>query len=288
MWLDVAGGTQYLQDPSDTGIPDVEVVLTITWPDGSTTVLKTITDADGYYSFGNLLQDEDYASSTTGDPATDGKPKFVVSVDWQKVKNDLGYYPTEQNFGTDDAIDADAYAGVAGVVNQGQLDTAILPANPGSESTQNAWCDFGFQVGPLAVNLSSFAAEATVEGVTLAWEMVSEIDNAGFNIYRAESASGPWTQINATLIPAAAPGASQAQVYTWLDDTVLVGMTYWYVLEDVALSGATTRHEPLEVTVAAPTAVSMTGFGAGGPDRAARSGGRRVRTTATVRLKTED
>ncbi len=84
-------------------------------------------------------------ASTTGNLVTDGKPKSVVSVDWQKVKDEKGHWPTEENHGNDDAIDADAHAGVAGVVSQGQLDTTIVSGNPGSESAENAWCDFGFQ-----------------------------------------------------------------------------------------------------------------------------------------------
>jgi len=36
------------------------VTLTITYPGGITTVLKTITDANGFYSFGNLLLDENF------------------------------------------------------------------------------------------------------------------------------------------------------------------------------------------------------------------------------------
>ncbi len=37
---------------------------------------------------------------------------------------------------------------------------------------------------PQAVDLAGFTATAAAEGVTLAWETVSETDNAGFNVYR--------------------------------------------------------------------------------------------------------
>ena len=42
---------------------------------------------------------------------------------------------------------------------------------------------------PLAVDLAAFTATAGADGVTLAWETVSETDNAGFNVYRAEGGS---------------------------------------------------------------------------------------------------
>ena len=120
---------------------------------------------------------------------------------------------------------------------------------------------------PLAVDLASFTAEATAEGATLAWETVSETDNAGFNVYRADSEAGPWTQVNAELIPALTPGSAQGNTYTWTDAAPAAG-TIWYMLEDVALDGTATQHAPVSVTAAAPSAepnaVSMTAFGAAG------------------------
>ncbi len=140
---------------------------------------------------------------------------------------------------------------------------------------------------PLAVDLASFTAAATSDGVTLAWETVSEVENAGFNVYRAaggsvgdrpqqeevgqdDGSSGidplrmtGWVRLNETLIPAATPGAAQGNVYTWTDAAATTGTT-WYMLEDVDLNGAATRHEPVSVTVAEPNAVGMAGFGAAG------------------------
>ena len=36
--------------------------------------------------------------------------------------------------------------------------------------------------------------------------------------------------------------------------------TYWYMLEDVALDGVTTRHDPVSVTVTEPTAPNAVGL----------------------------
>ncbi len=120
--------------------------------------------------------------------------------------------------------------------------------------------DYRLSFMPAAVNLASFTAAAAAEGVTLAWETVSEMDNAGFNVYRSESAAGPWMQVNAALIPAAAPGSAEGHAYTWVDAGVQPGLTYFYRLEDVALSGATTLHDPVSVTLPAPTAVGLASF----------------------------
>ncbi len=125
--------------------------------------------------------------------------------------------------------------------------------------------DYSFPAGTLAVTLASFSAAATADGVTLAWETVSEVDNAGFNVYRAAGGSvgdrpqQEWTRVNETLIPALAPGSAQGNAYTWTDTAARAGTT-WYMLEDVDLNGTATQHEPVSVTVAAPNAVGMAGF----------------------------
>ena len=122
--------------------------------------------------------------------------------------------------------------------------------------------DYRLSFMPLAVDLASFTAAAAPEGVTLAWQTVSEMDNAGFNVYRSESDAGPWVKLTETLIPTAAPGSAEGQAYSWTDTTAQAGMTYFYQLEDIALSGATTVHAPVSVTLMGPNAIGLAGFGA--------------------------
>ena len=110
----------------------------------------------------------------------------------------------------------------------------------------------------LAVTLASFTADAQADGVRVGWETTSEINNAGFNLYRAESASGAQVKLNADLIPSQAPGSSQGALYEYLDANVASGQTYWYWLESVDISGATTLNGPVSVDVSAPTAVALT------------------------------
>jgi hypothetical protein len=110
---------------------------------------------------------------------------------------------------------------------------------------------------PQAVTLATWEAHVKGDGVQLTWTTVSEIENAGFNIYRSSTATGPWAQLNATLIPAQTPGAAAGAQYTWTDEVVEAGMTYWYTLEDIALDGTPTRHEPAAVMMAGPNSVGL-------------------------------
>ncbi len=117
------------------------------------------------------------------------------------------------------------------------------------------------QVGqPLAVDLAYFQARNQAPGVRLVWETVSEVDNLGFHLYRATAAGGPWTKLNAALIPAITPGSSQGHAYDWLDADLAGGTTYYYLLEDVTAGGEVQRHGPIEVVITAPNALNLAGL----------------------------
>jgi hypothetical protein len=123
---------------------------------------------------------------------------------------------------------------------------------------------------PLAVSFASFAAEAESDHILITWETASELGNAGFNLYRGTSPNGSDRQLNAALIPSQAPGGSGGFSYTWEDRADLVpGMTYYYWVEDVDLSGASTLHGPVSVDFTVPTAVELAALHASPATRAA-------------------
>jgi hypothetical protein len=105
---------------------------------------------------------------------------------------------------------------------------------------------FEYILDPTAITLSSFNAKPGNGSVTLNWITETEIDNAGFNIYRA-GADGVFVKINDELIPAQGNAASGAD-YQFVDSTVQNRQTYTYKLEDVDLSGAATMHGPVQAT----------------------------------------
>jgi hypothetical protein len=121
--------------------------------------------------------------------------------------------------------------------------------------------DYQWLFAPLAVTLASFDAQAQSDHVRVAWETVSELNNAGFNLYRSDSADDLLTLL--ASVPSQAPGASQGAGYSYEDMEVESGQTYWYWLEDVDLSGATTLHGPVSVVYAAPTAVTLSAMQVG-------------------------
>jgi hypothetical protein len=97
------------------------------------------------------------------------------------------------------------------------------------------------------IELSSFMAVPKSEGIILLWSTESEIDNAGFNIYRAEAEGGAYTRINAALIPAKGSSTEGAS-YEFIDSDVKNRKTYYYKLEDIDFNGVSTLHGPVSAT----------------------------------------
>ena len=103
---------------------------------------------------------------------------------------------------------------------------------------------------PTSVRIARFEAVPDGNTIRVEWETATELDNLGFNLYRSASAEGPYTQINANLIPTQNPGQVLGTIYTWLDADAPNGDTLYYKLEDIDIRGTRTTHGP--VSIAAP------------------------------------
>ncbi len=101
---------------------------------------------------------------------------------------------------------------------------------------------------PTAVTLIKFAATASYNTVIVQWETATEIDHAGFNLYRAASADGPYSPVTPTLIPG--QGDAQSGAGYRYEDTPGQG-THYYVLEDIDRNGTRTTYGPVQVHVEA-------------------------------------
>lgn len=83
--------------------------------------------------------------------------------------------------------------------------------------------------------------------IIIRWSTETEVNTAGFNVYRALAEEGPWEQINSRLIPGS-PDPLRGGSYVFTDTQVIAGVTYWYELEEVELSGQATRLERTTAT----------------------------------------
>ena len=89
---------------------------------------------------------------------------------------------------------------------------------------------------PLPVNLSRFRAELIDTGVLLKWTTESEVDNAGFYIYRSQTKDGDFEVVNPKMIQGAGTTGERTE-YTWTDTTAKPNTVYYYQIEDVSHAG---------------------------------------------------
>lgn len=82
--------------------------------------------------------------------------------------------------------------------------------------------------------------------MTLRWRIETELDNAGFAIYRSTDRDGNYTKLGFV------PGAEDTETsndYQFTDKEVKAGKHYFYYLEDIDLSGKKSKSEIIEVVV---------------------------------------
>ena len=90
--------------------------------------------------------------------------------------------------------------------------------------------------GALPVTLSHFRASHTDASVVLNWTTESEVDNAGFYIYRSKTKNGEFKIVTPTMIQGAGTTGERNE-YTWTDTTAKLNTVYYYRIEDISYTG---------------------------------------------------
>ena len=94
----------------------------------------------------------------------------------------------------------------------------------------------------ITIFVSQFLVPTSIE---IDWETESEFDTVGFNILRSDSATGPFTRINESIIPGSADPVVGGS-YQFVDSNVESGKIYYYRLEDVEYDSTVRSHEVIE------------------------------------------
>jgi hypothetical protein len=126
--------------------------------------------------------------------------------------------------------------------------TCNIGVDPGLCS--DAYCT-GYGYVYTQVDLASFVATGREDHVEIAWATASEVNNAGFNIYRSYEKDGVRRLLTRGLVAARGDEIKGAN-YSFTDTDVTVGVTYCYWPEDVDLSGKTTLHGPVLAKLTPP------------------------------------
>jgi len=197
----------YVNDYNANGFLTYLTDTILTNPDGYG--IRTYYGAIVHYAYNDLWQNT--AGATDGNPVDDGN---------NKAEDPL--------YNTDYTLESGSPC--AGTASDGK-DMGVVFTDCGS-------------CGPTLITLSSFNAVSKFNEIIINWATESEIDNAGFNIYRSEAAGGPYTRITGSLIPAEG-FSTQGATYEFADDNVWFMKTYYYRLEDIDLNGTSTMHGPV-------------------------------------------
>ena len=92
--------------------------------------------------------------------------------------------------------------------------------------------------------------------VVVEWTTATELNTVGFNLLRGETPAGPFEQANSTLIPAVSDSLT-GNSYSFEDEGVEAGKTYFYMLEEIESSGTANQHGPITVKANSPAKMEL-------------------------------
>ena len=120
-------------------------------------------------------------------------------------------------------------------------------------------------LGILWLILSGFALFSELSRrpqLVIKWETETEVNTAGFNLYRADNRDGPFERLNDVLVPAADDPLAGGE-YQFLDEDVEPGKVYFYRLEEVEIDGRTnhTDLDQIQTPGARPWTVALPAVG---------------------------
>lgn len=79
---------------------------------------------------------------------------------------------------------------------------------------------------------------------TIRWTTASEIENFGYDVYRADSEDGPFERLTDQPVPGAGT-TDDVQDYAFVDSAIEAGAVYYYYVESISMSGKRERFTPI-------------------------------------------
>jgi hypothetical protein len=224
--------------------PLASSITDVYFDDGTLLGIASITNGAGV----NFSQGASPPNLPGGNNCTPANP-FVTTAGFTADSNPPtqpnGVNPGESLVIVFNLISGQTFADTQAALVDGRLRIGIHVqgfAGGGSESFVNDSED-------TAVSLAAFQATPGRGQVQLSWRTGTETSNAGFNLYRAASLSGPRVKVNSLLVAAQGNEVSGAS-YGLLDVPGYGSFYYW--LEDVDTSGTSTLHGPVTASVRFP------------------------------------
>lgn len=116
--------------------------------------------------------------------------------------------------------------------------TTAVPKPPAPKATAPA---------PAAAAAASAPAPAPVSADllrnTIRWKTASEVENFGFDVYRATAEEGPFDRITSSPVPGGGT-IDEPRSYEYTDESIESGVAYWYYVESISMQGAREKFTP--------------------------------------------
>ena len=104
-----------------------------------------------------------------------------------------------------------------------------------------------YEPNPNLITLEQFSAQATKDGqIELTWTTGSEIDTIEFILLRSTAEN---EEATITITVPAVGDAMLGADYSYIDDTAVPGVTYYYTLEDMDCAGRVTSHGTVSAVI---------------------------------------
>jgi hypothetical protein len=119
----------------------------------------------------------------------------------------------------------------------------IIRADPGTNELVGCHSEIA---NPTDVSLTDVTAtyQYETQSIEVAWETASEVDILGFNVLRGMTEFAAGVQLNEDFVAVDKPGQTDGSTYTFSDNDVLFGSTYYYWIEVVGMNGSRERVGP--------------------------------------------
>lgn len=111
---------------------------------------------------------------------------------------------------------------------------------------------FNMSDASLPVTLTLFAANIAANQIDLKWATESEVNNLGFELWRSVGSTDDFVILSSYQTNTALQGQGNTNIrteYSYTDNSVDKGVTYWYKLVDVDYNGLRIAHGPISATL---------------------------------------
>ncbi len=229
VWWDTnANGAQ---DDGEDGFPSIEVYLQIVYPGGTTNRMTTVSDTNGFYSFSNLMLDENFGTGGTD-------PVFTLSVE-NSVSNNHTFHNMS---GVPESANSDNPSGVIAIPYRG-LSNVAFGLSPTNEHAIASY-DFGFTDQPTLAVITGVRSRIEDGVAVISWDVSLELETAGY--YLERKLDGAWVRINAAMIPSQI-FVQGTKTYSQADPEAPLGTVQIYRIVEVDFSGRHNHYGPYEL-----------------------------------------